>query len=287
VDEPRLLLMRVFLRLLLLPALLALPACRSDKLALEYHFVPDTRLGYRLTADAAASWDIGGQGSGSYTVTFDVVERIQSVDSNGATVSVVMTPVDVEESGLPSPGSEERSFTLEVGPNGEVLEVLEVDGVAAAALDHDELAFIGTYRPPLPLDPVELRQSWNARQKVNLDFVSQELSTTGRLLGLRRDEHRLAELGYSGRGPLTWETTLPQGRADLAGSTTTEARAEFDIDGGYLRSASSTTAGDFDVRVIPTSGNVPITGTLHLDLELHIENACLTEAGCAQFLNRD
>lgn len=266
--------MKQWVRLALALTLLALPACRPDKLTLAYQFTPNTELSYRLTADAHASWDIGGPGSGSYTVTFDVVEKITTVDDTGAVVSVEMKPVDVEEHGLPSLGSEDRSFTLKIGPNGQVLEVIKVDGVPAAALDHDELAFIGTYRPPLPLDPVGLHQSWQARQEVNLDFVSQALTTEGRLLGLRRDEHRLAQLGYHGRGPLTWTTTLPQGEAELAGSTTTSGSATFDVDGGYLRSASSTTRGDFTVRVSPSTGTVPVTGSLQLDLRLHIESSC-------------
>lgn len=252
-------------------ALLALPACRSDKISLEYHFVPDTELAYRLTAEANASWQIGTPGEGSYDVTFDVTENIEAVDDDGAVVLVDMKPVDVHENGLPSPGAEERTFKLRVGSSGEVREVIEVDGVPAAALDHDELAFIGTYRPPLPLDPVGLRQSWSARQVVNLDLISQAISTKGRLLGLRRDGDRLAELGYSGEGPLHWQTALAQGQADLDGSTTTHGTAELDVDGGYLRSATSTTRGDFDVKVVPSTGNVPVTGTLHLDLVLHIE----------------
>jgi hypothetical protein len=250
--------------------MLLLPACRSDKLSLEYRFSPDTELTYRLTAEADASWEIGEPGQGSYEVTFDVTERVESVDDEGAVVSVEMSPLEVHETGLPSPGAEQRSFTLRVGSNGEVLEVLDVNGVPAAALDHDELAFIGTYRPPLPLDPVGLRQSWSARQVVNLDLISQAISTRGRLLGLRRDDHRLAELGYSGEGPLKWETTLAQGQAELDGSTTTRGEAELDVDGGYLRSATSTTSGDFDVRVVPSTGNVPVEGTLHLDLVLRI-----------------
>ena len=252
-------------------ALLLLPACRSDKVTLEYRYTPAAELAYRLTADANASWEIGTSGEGSYQVTFDVIETIQSVEPDGAVVSVTMKPIEVHENGLPSPGAEERTFTLEVGSNGEVREVIAVNGVPAAALDHDELAFIGTYRPPLPLDPVGLRQSWSARQIVNLDLISQAISTKGRLLGLRRDDQRLAELGYSGEGPLHWQTTLAQGDADLDGSTTTEATAELDIDEGFLRSATSTTAGDFKVRVTPSTGNVPVTGTLHLDLVLHID----------------
>lgn len=246
-------------------------ACRPDDLALRYRFDTDAFLTYRLTAEADAFWDIGAPGTGSYRVTFRVSERILSTDETGATVAVSMEPLDVTEEGLPSPGAEERSFTLRVGPNGEVGEIIQVDGVPATALDHDELAFIGTYRPPLPLEPVELHESWRARQEVTLDVISQELETEGRLLGLRREDHRLAELGYSGEGPLTWETTLPQGDARLTGTTTTEGRALLDVDDGYLRSASSTTSGDFDVRVSPASGSVPITGTLHLDLELRLD----------------
>jgi hypothetical protein len=258
-------------RLGLVGLLLVAPACRPEELALRYRFSGESFSNYRLTAEADAFWDIGTPGTGSYSVTFRVSERIVSTDESGAVVAVTMQPIEVTEEGLPSPGSEDRSFTLRVGLNGEVREVIQVDGVPAVALDHDELAFIGTYRPPLPLDPVELHESWKARQEVTLEVLSQELETEGRLLGLRREDSRLAEIGYEGEGPLTWETTLPQGDAKLTGSTTTEGRALLDIDGGFLRAARSTTSGDFDVRVSPTTGNVPITGTLHLDLELRLE----------------
>lgn len=263
--------MPLFARLGLAVLVLLAPACRPDELALRYRFATGEFQTYRLTAEARAFWDIGTPGSGSYRVTFDVSERIVSTDEAGAVVAVTMQPDEVTEDGLPSPGSEDRSFTLRVGPNGEVREVIQVDGVPATALDHDELAFIGTYRPPLPLDAVELHETWQARQRVALAVLSQELETEGRLLGLRREDNRLAELGYAGRGPLTWETTLPQGDAKLTGSTITEGRALLDVDDGFLRSASSTTSGDFDVRVSPTTGNVPITGTLHLDLDLELD----------------
>jgi hypothetical protein len=263
--------MPLLARLGLASLLLLASACRPDQLDLRYRFTADDFLTYRLTAEADAFWDIGTPGAGSYSVTFRVSERIVSTDESGVVVAVTMEPEEVTEAGLPSPGSEDRSFTLRVGLNGEVKEVIQVDGVPATALDHDELAFIGTYRPPLPIDPVELHESWRARQEVTLAVLSQELETEGRLLGLRREDNRLAEIGYDGTGPLTWETTLPQGDAKLTGTTTTEGRALFDIDGGYLRAASSTTSGDFDVRVSPTSGNVPITGTLHLDLDLDLE----------------
>src|SRR5918992_870322 len=214
--------MPLLARLGLAVLVLIAPACRPDDLALRYQFAGDAFRTYRLTADADAFWDIGTPGTGSYSVTFRVSERVISTDEAGAVVAVTMQPVEVTENGLPSPGSEDRSFTLRVGPNGEVREVIQVDGVPATALGHDELAFIGTYRPPLPLDRVELHETWRARQEVTLKVLSQELQTEGRLLGLRREDNRLAELGYEGEGPLTWETTLPQGEAKLTGTTTTE-----------------------------------------------------------------
>jgi hypothetical protein len=152
--------MALLTRLCIACVLLVGAACRSEELALRYEFASDAFLSYRLTAEADAFWDIGTPGSGSYRVTFTVSERIVSTDENGAVVAVTMQPEEVSERGLPSPGAEDRSFTLRVGQNGEVREVIQVDGVPATALDHDELAFIGTYRPPLPIDPVELHETW-------------------------------------------------------------------------------------------------------------------------------
>jgi hypothetical protein len=249
---------------------LALASCRPDEIALRYRFEPGTEISYRMTADADATWNIGGSGSGSYKVTFDVVETVRDAGDD-VVVSVQMTPVDVEENGLPSPGSEERSFSLRIGPGGEVEEVLEVDGVGADALDPDELVFIGTYRPPLPDEPVGLGDSWDSEQQVQLESVFQQVVTTGRLDRLDTDgDGRVAEIAYSGSGPLIWTTTLPQGEADLTGSANTRSEARFDIDRGSLREATSTMSGSFEVRIVPGGNRPPIMGTLDLSLDLHV-----------------
>src|SRR5918997_3411949 len=99
-------------RLALVCVLLLAPACRSDELDLRYRFSNESVLSYRLTAEADAFWNIGAPGTGSYSVSFRVTERIVSTDESGAVVAVTMQPEDVTERGLPSPGSEDRSFTL-------------------------------------------------------------------------------------------------------------------------------------------------------------------------------
>ena len=142
--------------LFLLLAGVALNACRPDTVELNYHYPEQTVITYRMDAAASARWDIGGEGSGSYHVVLDVTERVSGEENGGAVVTVEMMPISVDEDNLPSPGSDPRSFSLRIGPSGDVREVIEVDGVPATALDPDELAFIGTYRPPLPLEPVGL-----------------------------------------------------------------------------------------------------------------------------------
>jgi hypothetical protein len=250
---------------------LVLTACRPDAIELGYHFDPGTQIAYRMEADADASWDIGGHGSGSYTVVFDVVETVRESSGGDVIVAVEMTPVNVEERGLPSPGAEQRSFALRMGPGGEVKEVLEVDGVEANALDPDELVFIGTYRPPLPEQPVGLGDTWDSEQQVQLESVFQQVLTTGHLQRLDRDANgRVAEIDYNGQGPLIWTTTLPQGEADLTGSAQTKTHAVFDIDRGSLRDATSSMQGTFEVRIVPGGDRPPIMGRLELALDLHV-----------------
>jgi len=259
------------LRVMLLSTVLlvATTACRPDTVDLAYRYPSNGQITYRMNAHASAQWDIGGRGGGSYDVTFEVTETVESTEGDEVVVSVLMVPLEVKEQGLPSPGAKQRSFALRIDPNGEVLEVLEVDGVPAQALDADELAFIGTYRPPLALEPVKLGDSWRSEQEVQLDAVFQQVASTGELDGLRRDdEGRIARLIYAGQGPLVWATTLPQGEAELTGSATSESEAELDIDGGFLRTATSTTSGTFEVRVDPGGERAPIVGTLQLDLDL-------------------
>ncbi len=256
-------------------------ACRPDTVDLAYRYPMDGATTYRMQASAAASWDIGGPGEGSYDVSFDVTETVESNAGGEVVVSVTMLPVEgsVQERGLPSPGSKERSFALRIGPNGEVLEVLEVDGVPAEALDADELAFIGTYRPPLPTERVRLRDSWRGEQQVDVGSLFQQVMTRGTLQGLRRDASgSVAQVEYQGEGPLVWTTALPQGEAELTGTATTSSDAEFDIAGGFLRSATSSTSGEFDVRVDPPGQTAPIVGRLELDLDLTLENVEPSEA---------
>lgn len=252
-----------------------LVGCRADKVELSYRYgdLAGERLTYIIDARARARWEIGEPGSGSYRVRFEVNETIEPDAEGGAVVSVTMTPLEVEENGLLSPGSEERSFVLKLGPNGEKLEVLEIDGVPATALDDDELALIGTYRPPLPLAPVGLGDTWDAQQQLSLGAVFQQLDTIGVLEGLHRDDHgdRIAELEYDGEGPVSQTLQLPQGAAALSGDTDVEIDADLDIDQGTLLSATSHTTGVFEARVVPQGQEAPIVGSLNLvlDLELH------------------
>ncbi|MGH2757307.1 MAG: hypothetical protein ACRDI3_05915 [Actinomycetota bacterium] len=250
---------------------LALAACKPDTLALDYHFTEGSTITYRMEAHAEARWQISSKGSGSYDVSFDVTETIRSADEKGATVEVQMTPLDAREEGLPSPGLETRSFSLELSPSGEVLRVLDVNGITATALDPEEVAFIGTYRPALPEDPVHLHDSWSATQELTTGVAPQQLATIGVLDALGRDGRGdLAYIDFDGEGSLLWSTRLPQGDASLDGAATTNGRAVVDIEGGFLRKASSTTSGDFDVRIASSGGRAPIGGTLHLELELTI-----------------
>ena len=251
----------------------ALTSCRSDVIDLRYRYDGEVEhLEYVLTADASAEWEIGEPGRGSYTVRFHVDEEIEPQADGGAIVDVTMTPLDVDEEGLLPPGSEERQFRLELGPNGEKLNVLEVAGVPATDLDDDELALIGTYRPPLPLEPVGLDDTWEAEQQLSLKTVFQQIATTGVLEGLQRNSegNRVAQLSYTGSGPLEQTLALPQGNASLTGSTSVSMDADLDVDRGVLLRATSVTEGRFDARVVPQGEEAPIVGTLELKLRLDI-----------------
>jgi hypothetical protein len=249
-------------------------ACRPDTVEIAYRFEEGQTISYRITGRAEARWDIGEPGAGSYEVGFEVEETVRSADGDGAVVDVEMIPIpeSTREEGLPSPGLERRSFSLLLGPNGEVVEVLQLDGIAASVLDQDQLAFIGTYRPPLPPGETRLRDEWSDERRIRVGSTVRQIDTTGTLVGFGRDgDRRLARIEFTGRGPLEWVTTLPQGEAQLIGDAATNGTGLFDIDGGTIVEATSSTSGDFEVRVLPPGGRAPITGLLHLDLRLEVE----------------
>ncbi|HEX2049257.1 MAG TPA: hypothetical protein VHJ34_01335 [Actinomycetota bacterium] len=248
----------------------ALTACRSDRVDLVYRFEEGDELRYRLEADAATRWNLGEPGSGSYRAEFTVTETVRAASGDEAIVAVTVDPVSVEGRGLLPPGGETRTFELRVGARGQLLEVLEVDGAPATGFDPDELAFINTARPKLPVDPVRLRQSWPAEQQLRLAATTQELAVDGRLAGLGLDDGRAAaRLTFTGAGPLTRTTQVQLGDAELVGSSSTTGAAVLDLDGGYLTSASSRTESDFEVRVLPEDG-APLSGTLHTELRLEL-----------------
>lgn len=250
---------------------LFMAACRSDTVDLAYRLDADNVRTYRMEARAQATWDIGERGSGSYRVVYEVTEAVRSVDDAGAVVAVVMSPLNVSEDGLPSPGPGERSFTLQISPGGEVLQVLEVDGVSAEALEPEELAFIGTYRPALPEREVRLLDTWSSDQDLEAGSVFQQVEAMGQLVALDIDHgDPVAGLRFEGEGPLGWTTMLPQGEAELTGMATTENDVQLDIEDGQLDISDSVTKGLFNVRIAPGGGEAPITGTLVLDLHLSL-----------------
>ncbi|MGI8774573.1 MAG: hypothetical protein ACR2KQ_06110 [Actinomycetota bacterium] len=263
--------MRTVRLLVLMLVALAAVACRPDTVDLTYNFNEGDTQTFDLTATAMASWDIGGEGEGSYTISFLVTESVLSASADEATIDVTMSPVNVTEEGLPSPGPEDRSFTMRVGQNGRVREVLQVDGLAAESLDPSDVAFIGLYRPPLPLDRVRLGDRWVTEQDLSLGGITQEITSVGRLDRFSVvGGSKTADISYEVSGPIEWTTQLPQGAAELTGTSETTARAELDIGNGQLRSAHSATRGDFEVLVLPREGQGPVEGTLRLDLELKL-----------------
>jgi hypothetical protein len=253
--------------------LLSLVGCRSDAVELSYRFPDSGELEYRLEAIAHAEWDIGERGSGSYEVVFHVTETVVETEGDEAVVEVVMTPTRVRESGLPSPGSEERSFTLRIDSTGNVVDVLEVQGVPALQLDPAQVAFIGTYRPPLPREPQRLKGRWVDDGSLNSDSLTERVRTRGRLEALDRDPAgEFAALSFVGEGPLLYATELLQGQAELQGTSVTSIDAELDLYGGFLRRARSSIDGTFEVSVLPLEGAEPLEGNLRLELDLRLEN---------------
>jgi hypothetical protein len=258
-------------RLLLIILAATLASCRPDTVDLRYSFPDQREWNYLLTARADAAWDIGGPGRGSYEVTFEITETVVETTADSVLLQVEMRPVDVRESGLPSPGTAPRTFELRVGPDGDVLEVVRVNGIPAGDLDPDQLVFIGTYRPTLPSEAVRLDDSWEVERRLDQLSTFQQIASTGTLVGFDRDAAgSMAKLSYVGEGPVAITTDLPQGQTELRGTLTTTSHVLFDIDAGGLRDASSSTSGDFDVRVVTSEAEAPLTGTLHLELSLEV-----------------
>lgn len=251
------------------------PSCRPETVELAYKFPIGSTLTYQMVSTVRANWDIGSKGEGFYRVTFNVSEKVQSVDDQGAVVSLNLTRTAVDENNFTPPS--DSSFTVRVDEHGAVLEVIEVDGVAASLLEPEQRSLILTYRPLVSLEPVRLHEEWDALQEFEGPEFEQ-LKLVGRLEKLDRDaEGDFAGLSYTGSGPLIGTRELPEGNAELSGETRTSGRAIVDLDDGILRTASSSTTYSFEVNVVPEDAANPITGTL--DIEQDLELTKVTRAG--------
>lgn len=260
--------MRRGLAALLALAVIGLGACRPNTVELAYRFPEGTTLTYEMVSTVHANWDIGSEGQGSYRVIFDVTEEVRSVDDQGAVVSLDLTRTEVEEDNFTPPS--DSSFTVRVDEHGAVLEVIEVDGVEASLLEPEQRSLILTYRPLVAVEPVRLHEEWDALQEFEgAEF--EQLKLVGKLEKLDRDEQGdHATLSYTGSGPLIGSRELPEGDAELSGSTRTSGEAIVDLDNGILRTARSSTNYDFDVNVVPQDAANPIAGTLEIDQELKL-----------------
>jgi len=246
--------------------------CRPDTVDLGYRFQEGREFKYKLTATGRVDYQFTTTaGSGNYVAVFDVTERIESVAGDTAVVSVSMTPVRSVENGLQSPAGEELSFRSRIGPTGEVLEVLELNGVPASELGPEQIALIGTMRPKLPLEDETIGASWDAGQEFPLPSTFSEVTTRGELEGLDVDsEGRVAEIGFDGGGPLAGTIAIAGGNAELTGTLEVNGDAVLDVEGGFLRSATSSNAGDFQARLVPVN-EAPLTGVIHLELDIDLE----------------
>ena len=254
--------------MLLALSAIAFVGCRPDTVELAYDFPTGTTLNYQMVSTVDANWDIGSEGEGSYRVVFDVTEEVQEVDDESAVVSLDLTRTEVEEDNFTPPS--DSSFTVRVDEHGAVLEVIEVDGVAASLLEPEQRSLILTYRPLVAVEPVRLHEEWDALQEFEgAEF--EQLKLVGKLEKLDRDEQGdFAALSYTGSGPLIGSRELPEGNAELSGSTRTVGEAIVDLDDGLLRTARSSTNYDFDVNVIPQDAANPIAGTLEIEQDLEL-----------------
>jgi hypothetical protein len=248
--------------------------CRPDTVELVYRFEEGREFRYTLTARGRVDYEFTTTtGSGNYLAVFDVTETIDTTDDDSAVVSVSMTPIRSVENGLQSPAGEELSFRSRIGPSGEVLEVLELNGVPASELGPEQIALIGTMRPKLPLEDETIGATWDAGQEFPLPSTFSEVSTTGELQALDVDSGgRLAQIGFRGGGPLSGTIAIAGGNAELTGALEVQGDAVLDVDGGFLRSATSSNAGDFQARLVPVN-EAPLTGAIHLELDIDLELA--------------
>lgn len=250
--------------------LLVLVSCSKETVEPVYSYPAGTAR-YRLEATGAARWNVGGRDSGSYRISYRVKETIRRTGS-GALVTLELTPTDVEQDKLLPLGSETRSFTLRLGAKGEVLEVVEVDGLPPRDLNPDELTLIAAFRPPLPIGAVAVRDRWRSDQAVELDGVSERLTTRGRLDALGVDSAgEFARLSYEGSGTLTGRPSFEFGRAGLEGPITTRGTGIFDLGGGFLRQGRLVTTARFEVELDRRRQLPAIVGTMRTELRVDVE----------------
>ena len=257
-------------RTVLLAVLLVLVAagqgCSDQRVRVTFR--PDDGARYRYEIRVRSTSDIELDGRDPEHREDDLVleasHRVLSAGRDGSRVEVVLRPRN-------DPGAA-RTFVVRFDRAAQLSEVQRIEGLPADVLGELGLSEIFPAAAGAPPDrAIGPGDGWKIDEELRLPGLSAtRLTGTGRLV-------QLGVVGGNDVATLTSRTELPirrrtsrgDGEIELRGAQRTRSTASHRLDDGSVERADAVTAGEFDLRLLPPSGDDTVALRGRLRVRVH------------------
>lgn len=261
-------------RTLALVLLLALGACSSGKIPLEYNFEEGDGTRYRWTIDSRTAVNSSSEDSVTTTsMVVDVHEQVSKArEGEDPILTITLTPSSVRSGGRGTRVPEPTTIKYQLNERGEIVKPLTEEALAPQAASALQLgATLIRSRIALPAEPVGIGDEWDTPLVLDGDLGNINLAGQGRLLGFElKGKRKLARIETTRTGDIV--THQQQGGVPvmLRGTSTTNAMSSLDVDKGILYASNARLISDFDIAS-QESGKLIGTMRVTLDSRLQLE----------------
>lgn len=256
--------------------LLALLSCTDDRVTLRYGLEAGRRLEYRLTLAADIERTLSGTTRRQEVrASFRASQEVLSVTDEGATARMSLAPEELSVDGRPVEPGTPQGFTVQLAPDGRVVEIEETEGQPSEPLSPVGIErLLPRLRPVLPQAEVSTGDEWRSTTEFQDAAGRFAVAARSRLAGLDVVGGVPAALVRSTYlTPVDRRETLANALADVSGRDLAVQEAWFSLEGFLLRSTGDS-VGRYRITFRPPGGEEPVAPVEGaLVVRLHTEMA--------------
>ncbi len=253
-------------------AVVLIPGCASEQIALTYSFPPLQLARYLWTIDGVVESDSPAEvTTRRLTATVGVEEVVlrPSHRNKRPRLEVTIRPERIVEDGIEATEDITITLEIEVDSSGRVTRLVRSSNLPPGPLQRLELdrIFLES-RPVLPPTPVGIGDSWSAPQRAGAENTSVYLIGQGRLVSFQvEDRARVANIEIARSGDVTTKQTIGRTTVSAQGTTSSLTHARIDIDRGIASLLTSVSSSEFGL----TLGGEDRAGTVKVEITSSME----------------